>query len=735
MSDPVLDALNAAAQRGGAAPAPGQPMSAPGAGVVTQSADPVLAALQQRSTQPDPAPAPTEPPRGLLQQTGDFLTATVHHAANLPWAAGQLATHVVAKPLSWLPDNPVSRGATWLANDFDKTVAQREATYQASTPNSTGAYAGATVGSIAPLLVGGVGGGVQGAGDAVAARVAPYLPRVIAPIGTKVVSGATQGAIVGATQPVTQPVKDGPLTLADLVAPDPQQQGSFWDQKADQIEQGATFGAAFPIATAPFSAAWNAGKRAVVNSPILNPSRYAANQVGIQLGTDAPSVATNLQTAPTYVPGSMPTSAQAGGNPALVMMEKSLANKSPTFQKQLQDRQINNNAARWDVINGVAQTPADLQAAIDARNGATGPMRDFTVTNGNPVPVAGVQSALSSLENGSLGVRPTIGGAAGSMRSAVDDFTTTTPPDTLTNTPGSSTAHPAMLDALRQNANDYLSKYAPNGVVGTQEQAAMTPIKSAIIDAINDANPGHKLNQGGWGKGLAQQGPEAPSYRDYLAEYIKRSMPINTMEVGQTLADQLGNKATDASGTPLLTLGNYSSRLAAALRGSPYAIDPAAQAALEGVQNDLQRATASSSIRAPGSDTAYNQGAGTTFLRSLGAADAGNGPAAAAGAATLAATGSAKTAGGVAFGTKKVGDFITNRVGNALGDLLLDPQKLAEALMQGSAPLSKQAPSAFGQLTGRVTPALRSALVAELLKAKAPQVVAPNQQKAEAYQP
>ena len=104
-------------------------------------------------------------------------------------------------------------------------------------------------------------------------------------------------------------------------------------------------------------------------------------------------------------------------------------------------------------------------------------MRDFTVTNGNPVPVSGINGAITSVADGPLGVRPTIGGAANAMRSAVDDMTTTTPPNTMTNTPGSATASPAMLDALRQNANDYLSKFAPNGVAGTQEQAAMTPIK------------------------------------------------------------------------------------------------------------------------------------------------------------------------------------------------------------------------------------------------------------------
>ena len=675
MSDPVLDALNAAAGR--AAYAPSATESSP-AGV---SVDPVLAALQTRAVQPDAVAAPVTPPRGFLQQTGDFLSAGVHHAANLPWGAGQLLSNAVAVPFRHLPDNPVSRAVIDFADDSNHIVSDREAAYQATTPNSTGAYAGATFGSVAPLLAGGIGGGVQSAGDAVASRVAPYLPRFIAPVGAKVVSGATQGAVVGALQPVTSK----PMGLADLVAPQAPEPG-FWDQKADQVGYGAAFGGAVPAVVAPVSAAWNAGRRAVTNSPILNPSRYAANQVGIQLGDNANTVAGNLASAPTYVPGSVPTSAQAGADPTLVMIEKSLANKSPTFQKQLQGRQIDNNGARWDVINGVARTPDELQAAIDARDAATKPMRDFTVTNGNPVPVGDITSAIDSVAGGPLGVRPTIGGATNAMRSEVGGFTTTTPPNTLTNTPGSSTAHPAMLDALRQNSNDYLSKFAPNGAVGTQEQAAMMPVKSAIIDAINDANPGHYVSPGGWGKGMPQQGPNAPSYRDYLTQFATRSVPVNTMQVGQTLAEQLGSKAVDASGTPLLTLGTYSGKLAAALRNTPYAIDPQAQAALEGVQADLQRATASSSVRASGSDTAYNTGAGTTFLKALGAGGDSNMKSALAAGGTLAVTGSPKLAGGAAFGTKKVTDFISNRVADSLGDLMLDPQALAAALTSARVP-------------------------------------------------
>jgi len=222
----------------------------------------------------------------------------------------------------------------------------------------------------------------------------------------------------------------------------------------------------------------------------------------------------------------------------------------------------------------------------------------------------------------------------------------------------------------------------------------------------------------------------APGYRDYLTEFAKRSVPVNTMQVGQDLEGKLLANALNSSGDPAATLPGYRSALAKALRETDYPIDPQAQKALEAVQSDLQRATISSSVRAPGSDTAYNAGAGTAFLRALGAGPEGNGKAAAAAAATLATTGSPKLAGGAAFGTKKAGDFIANRVGNALGDLMLDPQKLAQALMVGAQPLEQAAPTAFGQLGGRLTFAARNALISDLLKRQAPQVVSADAQPA-----
>lgn len=669
-------------------------------------------------------PLPAKGAPSLTDQLGYAASAFGHHLIAPLQGAAQFVENGIAAGASKLPDNPVSRYLVSTAKTDNQAVSDWEHQYQAAVPDSWGADVGAVSGAVAPFVVGAVTNALKAGGEAVASRLFPTAAGAAPSLVARATSGAVQGAAVGAAQPVVAP-QGMPANSGNTQA-DP----SYWDQKGGDVLSGAAFGGAVPAIAGGLNGAWQAGKGAVQNSPVLNPAGYAARNIANQLGSSAQGVASDLTSAPTYVPGSVPTSAQAAANPRLVMMEKALANANPEFRAKLAELENANNGARLRAVGEVAQTPQALQEAIAARKAVTDPMRQFTVDNGNPVPVGGIGSAISSVANGPLGVRPTIGSAANAMQSEVQGMTTVTPPNTLTNTPGSATASPAMLDALRQNSNDYLSKFAPNGYVGTQEQAAIAPVKSAIISAINDANPGHKLSQGGWGQGFAQAGPEAPSYRDYLETFAKKSVPINTMQVGQELQQTLQNKALNSAGDPSATLTNYRSALAKALNGSDYAIDPEAQKALEAVQSDLQRSTISNSIRSPGSDTAYNAGAGKSFLKAMGA-DAGSdlGPIAV-GTAATAMTGSPGAGFAAGMGAKKAGGFITNRVANQLSDMMLDPQKLAAALQFAGKPQSAAVPALLSGFNGRLTPAMAAAIALELQKQNAPGVVRNAQESA-----
>lgn len=143
---------------------------------------------------------------------------------------------------------------------------------------------------------------------------------------------------------------------------------------------------------------------------------------------------------------------------------------------------------------------------------------------------------------------------------------------------------PDVLDAVRQNANDYLRHHAPNGVIGTQEGVALGPIKDQIVSSIDGANPG---------------------YSNYLANYAKLSQPVTDQRSATGILDRLNGVGLGADQRPVITLSRYNSALKAANKG-PYPMSPQAQSALGGVQQDLQRESVSSSVRAPGSDTSYN---------------------------------------------------------------------------------------------------------------------------------
>ena len=706
-------------------------------------------AVANAANSPPASTAPSVVAPGNLDQLGYMAQAFGHHLISPLHGAAQFVENGVAAAANKLPDNPVSRAIVSTASADNQATNQWEQQYQASVPNGWGADVGATAGTVAPFVISAIPNSLKALGTAVASRVLPTAEGASPSLLARALSGSSQGAAVGAAQPVTSASPamsyDDYLKAYDA-APDQAtkiqlgkqydasvqaQQSSYWDQKGKDIGTGAAFGGAMPLLAGAANGAWQAGKGAVTNSALLNPSGYASRNIATQLGPETSNVASNLRSAPQFVSGSMPTSAQAGASPDLVMMEKALANQNPDFAKTLLNRQNSNNAARLQVVSGVAQTPEALQAAIDGRNAVTTPMRQFSVDNGNSVPVGGVTSPLSSVINGPQGVQPTIGPAANTMLNKVNGFTTTTPPNHLMNTPGSSTATPAYLDQLRQSVNDYLSANAPTGVSGTSEQAAMMPIKSAIVNAIDGANPGHKLSQGGWGQGLEQSGPTAPGYKDYLSEFSKRSVPVNTMELGQDLQSKLLSGGLNSAGDAQASLPGYRSALAAALRRSDYGIDPQAQAALEGVQSDLQRATISNSVRMGGSDTAYNQGTGSSFLKALGTGGGDEtGKMVTAGAAVGAMTGSPQAAAGAAFAAKKAGGFVTNRVGSSLGDLLMNPQKLADALTAAGKPQSTTVPSLLNGFSGRLTPAMMAALALELQKQQTPAVVDRTKQSA-----
>lgn len=586
-------------------------------------------------------------------KANNFSDALQHNVYNPLLGIGQLASHAL--------------GAVGIVSkdrlaEADAAMAEREKSYQANTPDNAASYAGATVGSVAPFLLSdGLAPGLNKAGTMAGAGVSKILPeatpQIIKTALPKIANASTQGGLVAASNPVNN---------AD---------SSFASQKAGQIGMGQLIGGAMPIAIGTGKALAGAVK------PFTNPGEIVGEALSKWAGPDAMQ---KLNDAKELVPGSKPTTAQVLANPDIVQAEKALAN-NPDYKPKFMNNDIGNNQARLDAIQKVAGSPEAMQQAIKDRAAATA---DWTgpqgkLRTGLPVDVQPIINSLNKLQESSLSLRPTISAAAKDMISDLQDrsFQIQGQSSDIGGYGASSRApraiSPADLDSMRQNARDYLAKHATIGnPVSSQQEAAFVPIKNAITDAIEQANPG---------------------YRDYLAKFAKYSAPINSMQAAQGILDNFSNRTANASGTPQVNLSSFNTQLGKAL-DTPYGISPEAETTLTGIQKDLQRGTISNSVKAPGSDTAYNlQAPGFIAKQLYGSEFGGPGKAIKVLAPALGVAASIHSpmaipaaAGGMYYAANKLSGAAGSRVNNLLAEALLNPSKAAELLQKANIPKNSQ---------------------------------------------
>jgi len=591
----------------------------------------------------------------------------------------QLAAHGVASAAHWAaPGTAVDKFFADQAHGVDTINTNRENQYQALTPGSVAAGVGRVGGNIIVPIK-----GTQ------AARGAS--------LGAKLASGITTGALVGASQPV---FNAGEPDLSSLITE--QKPVNYWSEKAKQVGLGAALGGGLSGLAATGGAAKNAlrpvvsPKSAVGDQLVkgLAKAKAAAQANGAQdaAGTlssltgsrDPADVLARLQSAAPLVEGSLPTTAQVAGVPELVMAEKTLKN-NPAYRGPFEDRAITNNQARLAQLLKVAKTPADLQAAINARASETMPLYDAAHAAELPVDDAlgallarpSAQAAIArgkklAAEKGEQ-VGLNIGAPAGSSSSAILDASGRPITDIVPARPA--TIGGNMLQYLKMGLDDLQSEGRTQGI-GSHEAKALSDTQSALQDWMEK---------------------NSPDFSKANAAYAKASQPINTMQAAQDLYGGLSNGTLNAAGDVSPMLSQYRTQLAKALKNSPYGIDPEAQKSLEAIQQDLQRETVSNSIKSPGSDTFFNAQApnwlsgqlfgenldGKSLLGRVGAGVGGF------------LTGGPMGAAGGALGAQKVGQFVGNRVNTEFQKAMLDPEYfaklLAEALdRQSSAPTTFQ---------------------------------------------
>ena len=419
---------------------------------------------------------------------------------------------------------------------------------------------------------------------------------------------------------------------------------------AGAVAPSAALGVGRAVAAAPSNI-----KGAV--QPFTNPEAYVGNQFASQLGPDAATIAENIRNGQTFVPGSLPTTAQLGATPRLVATEKSLANASPDFKIAMANREAENNGARWNALMGVAQDENAMNAAVAARDAAASPLyQEAHQATANVGPAFMRYAQIPEMQEAMQRAH-----SAAQLDSAVGRGTAPVWP-----TPDSKGINGAALDYTSRALGDMIAEAKRLGA--DSRAASLTALKNNVDNWTERYIPG------------VQQAKAA---------YAAGSVPVNTMDVGQQIANSLGTRAMGPNGVPQIQMMPYRSALTSAMKGAEYGIDPQALTSLQGIGQDLQRATVSNSLRSPGSDTAYNIAANGWLGRQLYGQNFEGSSNTARGVGALGAlvTGHPMVAGGILAGGKKLGTMAADRLNSSLGELLLNPEKFLpylEAVQPGA---------------------------------------------------
>lgn len=650
----------------------------------------ILQAQQKAGTQTTPAQEGTT----FMQGLGNLAYGAVKGAADTVQGAGQLvlngADYLNKKfPMTDKDGNVVVGPAARLLSDkaqqFNQHLSDQERAYQNDTKGSWTAGVGRVGAGVAPFLLG---------GEATQAPQAVGLAQKLAAALRSTGAAAAQGTALGAAQPV---YGDSAPTLESLITEKPQ--SSYWNEKTKQMALGAALGGSLNRA----GAAVGAGVKGAVNTirPLVSPGSTVGNMVldginkvrgqqsapepgvdGLLGDVNPQAVIDRLLAAKQIVPGSSPTTAQVAGIPQLVMAEKTLRT-NPASAEDFIQRAIDNNAARMQAVRGVAQTPEALAAAIKARGDASKPLYDAFGKEVMPL-----DDSLAGLLNTPIG-KDAIGRARAlaankqtpfGMKPAAPEQSVPSSilgPDGLPLFNTVIPAKPGSINGEAANqikmAMDAMKRDTPVAGVASHEAGALRDVRGQLVDQLDAKSP------------LFQQARQA---------WAQGSVPVNTMEAGQSVMGGLSGLGHNVEGEVAPMLSQYRTQLAKALKNAKYGIEPEAQRTLEAVQQDLQRESISNSIRQAGSDTAFNIQAPNWLAGKLyGQGLDGQGVV----PKGIGALGGFLTGGPVgAYGGKvaaeKLGAFTGNRVNAEFQKAMLDPnyfaKLLAEALDRQNAAVS-----------------------------------------------
>lgn len=279
---------------------------------------------------------------------------------------------------------------------------------------------------------------------------------------------------------------------------------------------------------------------------------------------DPKQAAANIASAPEYVPGQAPTTAELAGDNKLSALQKTIRNQNPA---EFADRAAAQDAARQAYLDKVFGGNVSQLAA--ERDAATSPMREaaFEAAGKKKINTAPAMNVADSILKSGAGKRQGVEQAMTWVKSRLEGET-----------------NAQRLDAIRQDINDIIAGKMdrdPEKAVFRLAAGELAAVRGRLVDAIN---------------------AKAPLYKEYLKEYGERSIPIKQQTLGQDIRANSLNNTTERLSTP-----KFANQMAN--RGEEIGETMGAEQSdvMYRLLQDMRRSAApDAAMRAPGSDTLQN---------------------------------------------------------------------------------------------------------------------------------
>jgi hypothetical protein len=359
------------------------------------------------------------------------------------------------------------------------------------------------------------------------------------------------------------------------------------DSRAGNAALGGAGGAGGVVAGRALDAGIRGGKALIEPFTDQGREQILARTLNRFAG-DPAAAAKAMQNAPEFVPGSMPTVAEAADDAGLAGLQLAAANSDPKIKAELVARARQQNAARLSSLGEVAGAPGQKEFFEANRSQVAEELYKRAFAEA-PDDTKWIKGEITKLMQ-----RPAFGQALKDAQElAMNSGIKVSPKNP-------------------ENATQILhfAKMALDDKIDAAVQSGNKNASRALIDTRDNL------------VSLMESKDFSPSYREARDTFRQMSKPINEMEMGEELRKKFTPALMDVAGVENPTRVNAEA-FARAIREQGDDIDrilsPEAKAKVMGVAKDLGRkATAEDSAKSLGSTTAQNLSAKNLMRQVMG---------------------------------------------------------------------------------------------------------------------